>query len=261
MGNFQKKLKFYIITIFPQIFNCYLQFGIVSKAIKLKKLEVNVLNLRDFAPKGKVDDEAFGGISGMVLKVEPLYKALEFIKGKEKETFVITTEAYGRKIDQKLLLELTEKECICVFCGRYRGIDERFNEFVDLRVSLGDFILSGGEIPALALVEGTARLLEGVLSDERSKEEDSFFKGWVSYPVYTRPANFKGLEVPKVLLSGNHKLIELWKTFMRVKRTYQYRRELIPEKLSKLEELALKLVKEGKDFEDFLPLAQKLLPD
>ncbi len=212
--------KVFVITIFPEIINCYVSKGIVNKALKLKKIEVEALNLRDFAKKRVVDDKAYGGFPGMVLKPEPIFKAYENILTKtNKKPFVIKTESFGRKIDQELINFLEKQENIVIICGRYIGIDERVSSITDLDVSLGEFILSGGEIAALAIIDALSRLKEGVLNKEENIKEDSYTNKWLGFPVYTRPRDFKGMKVPEVLLSGNHKLIKEWSLKERIKKT------------------------------------------
>jgi tRNA (guanine37-N1)-methyltransferase len=247
-------MKFFVATIFPQIIECYCKYGIVRKAIEMGKISLEILNLRNFADNPRqVDDEPYGGFAGMVLKPEPIFRAYEYIKEKYGKPFVIITEPWGKKINQSLLKELKNKEKLFIICGRYEGVDERVKKIVDLEVSLGDFILSGGELVALALIDGITRLIEGVLSSPQSLKEDSFYNKWLGYPVYTRPREYKGLKVPEILLSGNHKLIELWKLFKRIENTYKKRPDLIKEEsLTPLEKEILQFIKEGKSFDEFI---------
>jgi len=249
------KLKFFIATIFPQIIECYASYGVVSRAVKKGLVEIKPLNLRDFADNPRVvDDEPYGGFPGMVLKPEPIFRAYDYVVTNYGKPYVLITEPWGEKITQKLFEELKEKGNIFIICGRYEGVDERVKRIVDKEVSLGDFVLSGGELPALVIVDGTTRLVEGVLSEPKSLEEDSFSERWLGYPVYTRPREYMGMKVPEILLSGKHKLIELWKLFKKIEQTYKRRPDLVPpeNELNELEKLILDYVKRGKTYEEFL---------
>ncbi len=254
--------SFFVATIFPQIVECYTSYGIVSQAIKKGLVEVHPLNLRNFADNPReVDDEPYGGFPGMVLKPEPIFRAYDFVVENFGKPFVVITEPWGERITQKTFEELKEKEKLFIICGRYEGVDERVKTIVDKELSLGDFILSGGELPALVLIDGITRLIEGVLSEPQSLEEDSFSKRWLGYPVYTRPFEYRGLKVPEVLRSGDHRLVELWKLFTRIEQTYKKRPDLVPPEkdLSEVEKAILSYVREGKSFEEFLERERKLV--
>jgi len=244
-------MKFFSITIFPNLFECFCQYGIVSQAIKKGILEVITINLRNYAPKGKVDDYAYGGHPGMVLKPEPILLAYGDIVSKYGKPYTVIAQPWGKPITQEDLDRLSKLDSLMVICGRYEGIDERVGFLADEELSLGDFVLSGGELFALTLLEGIARLLPGVLSEPESIKKDSF-RRWLGAPVYTRPADFKGMKVPQVLLSGNHKMIELWELWHSIKRTVEKRPDLIPEDLSPLEEDMLKAIKKGISFEEWM---------
>jgi tRNA (guanine37-N1)-methyltransferase len=249
------KLRFFVATIFPQIIECYTSYGVVNRAIKKGLVDIKALNLRDFADNPRVvDDEAYGGFPGMVLKPEPIFRAYDYVVSNYGKPYVLITEPWGERITQKLFEELKKKENIFIICGRYEGVDERIKTIVDKEVSLGDFILSGGELPALVIVDGTTRLVEGVLSEPQSLKEDSFSKHWLGYPVYTRLREYRGMKVPDILLSGDHRLIELWKLFKKIEQTYRKKPDIVPpeEKLNELEKLMLEYVKKGKTFEEFL---------
>ncbi|HIQ49063.1 MAG TPA: tRNA (guanosine(37)-N1)-methyltransferase TrmD [Aquifex aeolicus] len=252
-------LRFFVLTIFPKIITCYIEYGIVKQAIKKGKVEVYPIDLRSFAPKGQVDDVPYGGLPGMVLKPEPVFYAYQSVVEKYGKPYVLITEPWGKKIDQKFLEKLSEKENIMVICGRYEGIDERVKSIVDEEISLGDFILSGGEIAALTLIDGVSRLIPGVLSEPQSLEEDSFSNRWLGYPVYTRPREFKGMKVPEELLSGHHKLIELWKLWHRIENTVKKRPDRIPKDLTELEKDILNSILSGKSFREWLNARKKLL--
>ena len=245
-------VRFFIATIFPKIVECYCEFGIVKQAVKKGIVEVNVLDLREFAEKGRVDDTAYGGFPGMVLKPEPIFGAYDHVLEKYGRPFVIVTEPWGRRLDQKLIRELSRKERIMIICGRYEGVDERVKSIANMEVSIGDFILAGGEILALAIVEGVSRTLPGVLSEPESLKEDSFSGRWLGYPVYTRPREFRGMKVPEVLLSGNHRLVELWKLWHRIENTLKKRPDLVPEDLNPLEEEIVEAIRRGVSFEEWV---------
>jgi len=189
-----------ILTIFPEAVSCYLETGMAGRAAKKGLVEYNIVDIRDFSgdKHRKVDDIPYGGGPGMVMQVEPVVKALESLKNPGLKILLCPS---GEKYDQGTAEELAGKN-ITLICGRYTGIDYRIVKFVDRIISVGDYILSGGELPALTITESVIRLIPGVLGDEKSLEED---KG---YPVYTRPREFRGLKVPEVLISGDHKKIE-----------------------------------------------------
>jgi len=217
-------MTFHIITIFPHIFDSYLKEGILSRAQKNNLIKINILNLRDFtSDKHKtVDDKPFGGGPGMVLKVEPIYKAIEQIKSKKqtKKTKTILLSAKGKKFNQKMAYKFSKLSDLILICGRYEGVDERVAKYIaDEEISLGPYVLSGGEIGAMILVESISRLLPGVIGKEESLKEESFSQNFIlEYPQYTRPPKFYPLKnkniswnVPKILLSGHHQKIEEFK--------------------------------------------------
>lgn len=244
-------IHFFILTIFPRIVECYCEFGIVRQAVKKGKVKVDVLDLRSFAPKGQVDDAPFGGLPGMVLKPEPVFGAYESVVEKYGKPHVLITEPWGRRLDQEYVRELLGKERIMIICGRYEGVDERVKSIVDEEVSVGDLVLSGGELVALTVIDAVSRLIPGVLNEPQSIEEDSYQGRWLGYPVYTRPREFRGMRVPQVLLSGNHRLIELWKLWHRIENTLKKRPDLIPRDLSPIEREIIESIKEGKSFEEW----------
>ena len=205
--------RFDVITIFPEAFDSYLKTSLLGKAQKKKLLKINLINLRDFAADKhqSVDDKAYGGGPGMVIKLEPIFKAVQALKSKIKSqkskvrTILFSTR--GKKFDQKVTRRLSKYKNLILICGRYEGVDERVAEHIaDEEISIGDFVLSGGELPVMILIEAVSRQIKGVLGKNESLEE---IKG--SYPVYTRPPSFKGWNVPKVLLSGNHEKIRNWR--------------------------------------------------
>jgi tRNA (guanine37-N1)-methyltransferase len=210
-------MRFDIITLFPEAFS-YLQTSIIKKAQEKGIIKIKFWNPRDFTfDKHKtVDDRPYGGGPGMVIKFEPVYLALEKAKKeyRTKKRKIILTSPAGKIFDQNLAQKLSQEKQIIIICGHYEGIDARIEKFVDLKISLGKFMLSGGEIPAMAIVDAVSRFLPGVLHNPLSQEEKRFGKLY-SLPVYTRPSEVKVknkiLKVPKVLLSGNHKLIQKWR--------------------------------------------------
>lgn len=212
-------MRFDIITIFPEIFNSYFSESILGRAQKAKKVEIKIHNLRDYTKDkhNKVDDKPYGGGVGMVLQVEPIYRALKSIRAlNKKNTKVILFSAKGKRFDQETAQRLSKLKRVVLICGRYEGVDERVKEFIDEEISIGDYVLTGGEIPAMTIVDSVSRLISGVLGkDESSKDESHSKKGWLEYPHYTRPAEFKAgsktLKVPKVLLSGDHAKIKKWR--------------------------------------------------
>ncbi len=215
-------IEFDIITIFPEIFKTYLSVGLIGKAIDKKLIKVNVHNLRDWTSDKRktVDDRPFGGGFGMVMKIEPIYKAVSWIKkhSKTKKTKVLLFSPRGKKFNQKLASRLAKEKKLILICGRYEGVDERVAKYIaDIELSIGDYVLMGGELPAMVVLETIARLIPGVLGKkELLKERVTKDKGFIEYPQYTRPEIFepeKGVKwrVPKVLLSGNHKKIEEWR--------------------------------------------------
>ena len=203
--------------------------SILKRAKENNLIEFNIINFRDFS-KNKhktVDDTPYGGGSGMVLAVEPIYLALESIKG---NTHKILLSPQGQTFNQSKAKELLKEEHLVFICGHYEGFDERVSEYVDEELSIGDFVMTGGEIAALAMVDAIARMIPGVLGSKESFEKDSFYNDNLDYPQYTKPREFKGLKVPDVLLSGNHEEIDKWRKEMQEKRTKERRPDLLKNK-------------------------------
>ena len=221
-----------IITIFPKMFEPVFNESIIRRAQTKSKVKICLHDLRDYTldKHGKVDDRPFGGGSGMVMTVQPIFNAVKSIKSeaKIKKSKVILLCPQGRKLDQKLAKELSCNKHLILICGHYEGIDERVRDIlVDEEISIGDYILTQGELPAMVLVDSIIRLIPGVLGDKNSLNFESFEGNLLEYPQYTRPANFKGLSVPGVLLSGDHKKIELWRKKEAIKRTKKRRPDLL----------------------------------
>ena len=219
-------MKINILSIFPSLFDAFLETGIIGRAKEKGIITFNLIDIRDFSSDsyGTVDDSPYGGGAGMVMKVEPIFKAMESLEEKG-ETYLLSPR--GERLSQKMAKELSKKEILSLICGRYKGVDERVREFVDGEISIGDYILSGGEVAAMVVVEAVTRLLPGAVGDVDSVNTDSFEKGLLDSPVYTRPREFRGKEVPEVLLSGNHGEIEHWREAEAIKLTKKYRKDIM----------------------------------
>jgi tRNA (guanine37-N1)-methyltransferase len=222
-----------ILTIFPHMFSGSLNESLIKKAQEKNLVEIRVHDIRNFAEdKHKtVDDTPFGGGGGMVMKLEPLSKALESIlnEGKdERQIGIILTTPQGERFSQEKAKEFSLKNRLIIICGHYKGVDERLGQLYPLEeISVGDYVLTGGEIPALIILDAVVRLIPGVLGDFQSAQADSFYDGILGPPQYTRPAEFRGLKVPEVLLSGDHEKIKLWHKKEALKRTLQRRPDLL----------------------------------
>ena len=217
-----------VLTIFPGIFESPFRESLLGKAIESGLLEVRVHDIRDFATDKhrQVDDESYGGGPGMVMKPEPVFAAVESLGEGPKR--VILLSPTGRRLDQALARELSREPWLVLICGRYEGVDERVTEGLPAEeVSIGDYVLAGGEVPALVLLEAVTRLVPGVIGKEESHERDSFEAGLLDHPHYTRPAEFRGLAVPEVLLSGNHAEIERWRREAALEKTRRMRPDLL----------------------------------
>ncbi len=224
-------MRFTIVTLFPEFFDSPLEAGLLGKAIMRDLLSVVRVQLRDFTcdRHRTVDDTPFGGGPGMVMMVEPLVTALESLREERPDTHTVLLTPRGRRFSQAVALEWVESGDITLICGRYEGIDERLVQggFVDEEVSLGDFVLNGGEVAALAMIEACSRLLPGAMGNEESVPNDSFYQGILDHPHYTRPREFRGMEAPPVLLGGNHAEIDRWRRQQALKLTRQLRPDLL----------------------------------
>jgi tRNA (guanine37-N1)-methyltransferase len=220
-----------VVSLFPQMFDAITEYGVTGRAVKDDLLMLNYWNPRDFTQdKHKtVDDRPYGGGPGMVMKVEPLQQAIQAAKQQlGQQTKVIALSPQGRRLDQQGLQELATREAMILVAGRYEGIDERLIEQeVDEEWSIGDYVLSGGELAAMVMVDGVARLLPGVLGDEESAQQDSFMAGLLDHPHYTRPENLVDQTVPSVLLGGDHKAIRQWRLKQSIGRTWLRRPDLL----------------------------------
>ncbi|MGQ9687522.1 MAG: tRNA (guanosine(37)-N1)-methyltransferase TrmD [Desulfobaccales bacterium] len=218
-----------LLTLFPEFFLSPLSQSMLRRAQVLGRVRFRVLNLRDFTTDRHqvTDDRPFGGGPGMVLKPEPLVAAVRRVRQEDRDTRVILLSPAGRLFDQKTARRLAQLNSLLLVCGHYEGVDERVREFIDEEISIGDYVLTGGEIPALVVVDAVTRLLPGVLGGEGAAEEESFQTGLLEYPHYTRPREFEGLRVPEVLLSGDHARIAHWRRREALKRTAALRPDLL----------------------------------
>jgi len=235
-------MKIDLITLFPELFNA-LDYGIVGRAQKSKLLELAFYPLRDYTdnPNGRIDDRPYGGGPGMVMQYEPLAKAITTARTQDKTpTTVIYLSPQGKTLDQAAIERLSKKSRVTLLCGRYEGIDERIIEdFVDEECSVGDYVLSGGELPALLLIDALTRLLPGALGHEQSAQQDSFSEGLLDCPHYTRPEVINEHKVPAVLLSGDHAAIARWRTQQSLGKTWQKRPDLLKRRVLSHEEQSL----------------------
>lgn len=219
-----------ILTVVPELLESPLSHSIVGRAIKKGLVEINVHNLRKYGigPRKNVDDYSYGGDAGMVMMVEPVFKMIEELKSERDYDEIIYMSPDGEILDQGISNELSLKENIIILCGHYKGIDHRIREHLITReISVGNYVVSGGEIPAALLADSIVRLIPGALTDETSALSDSFQDNLLSPPIYTRPAEFNGWKVPDVLLSGNPKLIQAWQDEQAIERTKALRPELL----------------------------------
>ena len=219
-----------ILTVVPELLESPLSHSIVGRAIKKGLVDIQVHNLRKYGigPRKNVDDYSYGGDAGMVMRIEPVYQMIQELKAERQYDEVIYLSPDGERLDQSISNELSLKENLILLCGHYKGIDHRIREHLVTReISVGDYVVSGGEIPAALLADSIVRLIPGALTDEISALSDSFQDGLLSPPVYTRPAEFNGWTVPEVLLSGNPKLIQAWQDEQALERTKALRPELI----------------------------------
>ncbi len=224
-------MKFHILTLFPEMFTGVLYDSMLGRAEKNGIIKFNIVNIRDFAcnKHNRVDDYPYGGGRGMVMQAEPIYKAYESICKEEGEKpYVIYMSPKGQVFSQAKAVELSRKGSILILCGHYEGVDQRIiDEIVDEEVSIGDYVLTGGEIPAMAVIDSVSRMVEGVLSNEDSFVDESHYSGLLEYPHYTRPPVFMGREVPEVLLSGNHALISKWRMEKSLEETQKKRPDMM----------------------------------
>lgn len=219
-------MKFDVLTLFPEMFET-LKSSVIGKAIEKKRIDINLINIRDFSEDKhkKVDDTPYGGGAGMVMKPDVVYRAYQSIE--EKKAKVIYMSPQGKTLNQQVVEELSKESHLIILCGHYEGIDQRvLNKIVDEEISIGDYVLTGGEIPAMVLIDSVSRYVEGVLKED-SIQEESFSNGLLEYPQYTRPEVFEGESVPDILRSGHHEKIERWRKEKSVEATQKKRPDLL----------------------------------
>ena len=219
-------MKIDILTLFPDMIKGFLEESIIKRAIQNNLVEINLINFRDYSqdPHHKVDDTPYGGGAGMVLACDPIFRCIDDIK--TDDSYIILMTPDGKKYNQKQAVNLKDKKHIIIICGHYEGFDERIRTLCDLELSIGDFVLTGGEIPACAIIDSVVRLIPGVI-DSNSLVDESFTNNLLDYPTYTKPRVYRGMEVPEVLVSGDHKKIEEYRKEEMLKRTKEKRPDLL----------------------------------
>ena len=223
-------MKIDILTLFPNMFSGFLNESIIKRAIDEKNVTINTVNFRDYAKNKhkKVDDTPYGGGSGMVLMCQPIFDAVDSVRTEKSKVVLLSPQ--GKKFSQKKAYELSKEEHLIFICGHYEGFDERIKSICDEEISIGDYVLTGGELPAMVITDSIVRLLPGVI-DEQSHLNDSFNDNLLDYPTYTKPRNYKGMQVPEVLLSGDHEKIKEWRDEKRLKITSEKRPDLLNKKV------------------------------
>lgn len=243
-------MKIDILTLFPEFFSNLSNWSMIGRAIEKDALNLDYINIRDFSKNKhkKVDDYPFGGGSGMLMTPQPIYDAINSVK--QKESKIIYLSPQGKLLNQEIVNDLSKEKHLILLCGHYEGIDNRVIEnYVDEEISIGDYVLTGGEIPSMVVIDSVARLLPGVLKSEESYTEESHYEGLLEHPQYTRPREFNEIAVPSVLLSGDHSKIERWKKYESLKATAIKRPDLLNNiELTKEEEDLLFAIK--KDFKE-----------
>lgn len=239
-------MKIDILTLFPEFFSTLSNWSMIGRAIEKDALNLNYINIRDFSKNKhkKVDDYPFGGGPGMVMTPQPIYDAINSVK--ESKSKVIYLSPQGKLLNQDIINELSKEEHLILLCGHYEGIDNRLIEnYIDEEISIGDYVLTGGEIPSMVIIDSLARLLPGVLKSEESYREESHYEGLLEHPQYTRPREFKDINVPDILLSGDHAKIKKWKKIESLKATLEKRPDLFNKvDLTKEDEDLLLYIKE-----------------
>lgn len=216
-----------VLTLFPEMFKSVLAESILKRAQENEKAQINMYDLRDWTHdvRRTVDDKPYGGGPGMVIKPEPVFEACDDLCKENTYTILLTPQ--GKKYNQKLALNFSKYEHVLLICGHYEGFDERIRTLADIEISIGDYVLTGGEIPAMVLIDSIVRLIPGVLGEECSLDDETFNTNMLEYPQYTRPANYRKMNVPEILLSGDHKKIEKWRKSESLKRTKIRRNDLL----------------------------------
>lgn len=221
-------MKIDILSLFPEMFNGPFTESILKRAQSEGKVEINIHNFRDYTndPHGNVDDTPYGGGSGMVLMCQPIFDCVNSLKGDDSVVIMMTPS--GKTYNQQMAIDLSKKKHLIIICGHYEGFDERITSICDIEISIGDYVLTGGEIPAMVLVDSITRLLDGVISDG-SIVSESFNNHLLDYPVYTKPRVYNGMEVPEILLSGDHKKIDEYRLAEQIRKTKEIRPDLLGE--------------------------------
>ena len=219
-------MKIDILTLFPNMFDSFFKESIIKRAIENNKVEINVIDFREYSkdPHKKVDDTPYGGGAGMVLTCQPIFDCVESLRTPESKVIILTPS--GKLYKQETAYDLSKESHLIIICGHYEGFDERILSLADLQISIGDYVLTGGEIPALVLVDSITRLIDGVITKE-SHENDSFNNNLLDYPTYTKPADYKGMKVPDVLISGDHKKIDEYRKTEQIRKTKENRPDLL----------------------------------
>lgn len=221
-------MKIDILTLFPKMFEKVFEESILGKAKEKNIFNINYINIRDFSldKHRRVDDYPYGGGPGMVMKPEPIFRALKSVKQKNSRVIYLTPK--GKVFNQKLALELSKENHLIFLCGHYEGVDNRIiDNYIDDEISIGDYVLTGGELASMVIIDAVVRLIPGVLGKAESFMDESHYNGLLEYPHYTRPFEFNGFKVPEILLSGNHKKINDWRRFQSLKITYERRPDLV----------------------------------
>ena len=235
-------MRFDVLTLFPNLFSPFLEEGVLGRAVKKGLLDIRLTHIRSFA-RGThkvADDRPYGGGKGMVVKPGPIYRALNSVTRIDGKSLVILLTPQGRTFNQSMAWELSQGDQLILICGRYEGVDERIRSgYIDREISIGDYVLSGGELGAMIIIDAVSRLIPGVLGGERSNREDSFEDGLLEYPHYTRPRIFNGREAPSILLSGDHEKIRLWRRTESLRRTLERRPDLLKKARLKEEDKAI----------------------
>jgi tRNA (guanine37-N1)-methyltransferase len=230
-----------VLTIFPSILDSFLSYGNPARAIQLELLRVQTVDFRDFTTDKHrtTDDYPYGGGSGMVMKLEPVVRAIRYVRSEIKNTRVILMTPQGKQYSQEFAEEYASLPGITLVCGRYEGLDERVRAFVDEEISVGDYVLSGGETAAMVVIDSISRLIPGVLGTDSHTDSESFYKGLLEYPQYTRPRIFEGMEVPEILLEGHHERIRRWRKKQSLDKTAEWRPDLLANRRWDAEELEI----------------------
>ena len=219
-------MKIDVLTLFPEMFNGFKTASIIKRAIDSGKVEINIINFRDYTPlkNGQVDDTIYGGGAGMLLRCEPIFECIKSIR--TNDSFIILLTPDGNKFNQKLAFDLKDKKHLIFICGHYEGFDERIRTLCDMEISIGDFVLTGGEYPSMCMMDAIIRLIPEVITKE-SLDCESFTNNTLDYPMYTKPYEYEGMKVPDVLVSGNHQEIDKWRKDMAMKKTMEKRPDIM----------------------------------